>query len=559
MERHFIQRRGGDLLSLLTLAVCSFLYLKGYAQAIDLDPWDEAYYIAASHSAEAAWRGPGWSQGYILFYRMLRLFWPSSIEVYYASALLQTAGLSFVIYLVARRMRVSAIWSLVAAFFTLIATVQLEYTNKVNHFNAIVYGLLFLGATYLRHELARAALIAFASLVLVYLRQENLLYGIGFLAYAVWLALKSSPDRRRGIVRAMALGLAFAAGYTVTQNVNSPFEPERTWSTFADHYCWRRYDRGVPGCFRNNNETEAQKIFGGSRSVVQATVGNPREMSAHLLANVRDLPGSFFGAFTQHYPLIPDAGKNAWKSSPLEVALIALLFAGLLLGAWLTEPVPMDRGRRPSLGDRFAGVTGFERLALVLGIGFIVKSVLLTTMLSPWTRYHLEPVLFAYVWLAWAMDRFAFHLSASRWATGLVALLLLAMCPSVRTGGSAQPVKLVAEAVNGLPGLKNVFADFPPVLYGKGDHRRWSPLHYDRELRQGHVTSFGDFLERHSVDAVLLNQAASASIAGVDERLFVKDRRPLLVQAREMGYLPQLGLPDGTVLLVRPRSIASTR
>lgn len=530
-------RQISDLYHALALAILAFLALRHTAATVDLETWDEAYFVWATKTGVLDF---SWSPLYLWLCRLCALFFPDPIDLFYALDVLQPILLATTHYLAARRLGVRASFSFLGALLVLLSCAYPSYATKTTLFNATLWYFAFYASTFLRQEIHRWMALAFVGLILIYLRQDNLIPGLGCLGIAVWKILQSHETKEKRLRDALRWGGGFFLALAFCLRVASPFTADRTWNTFSAQFYWGNTHRhGLPPS--HNHWEYAQAKFGKTKSIFRAFFLQPAAVTEHMLYNVSKIPGEFYASFAARTPLTRRTAKRSWLNSITELSAI---LGGLAIAGWL-----LRQRKKTNLAPHRAH-DELERMWWWLFAFCLVRGLGTATLLSVVPRYLAEVIFFSYFSLFLLLDRWVPRQMENAMFAVPLCLVGAFATADFRQDAPDQPIKSRAEFLRQIPqlGQKTLYNDGGMYFYSPTEPRHLSTWHYQNARDRG-ARSFGNFLARSGVDLAIIDVNTYVWLANLEKRYGVSlTPRKLESTFSQLGYHRVRQFSDGAVI-----------
>jgi hypothetical protein len=410
------------------LVFCCLVFVQGIRGAYEFHNWDEAHYLLI---AKKSYDLPAWAPLYVLYLKAFLFFLSDFIQVYFWNFALLGVALSLLAYGMLRRLGAGYSLAFLGGILVLVSNANIPLSAKVNHFNLILLGLLWLLSTYARSAAWASILLILGMLPTIYVRQDNFICILVLGVMFIYDELKRGGGQRAA---GRILGLLFVllvGAWGLTRFLGDPFGGGyRAWNAFKDHYCWRHY---VPGMIQENT---IRAIFGASSSISAAAFYNPRAFLEHGLGNARALLGEVPVAAVSHVPIFLPVASPGLTKMVLDLAILFVL-------AWAAcrPGLSMVAGGNscPAHGKR-----NFRLLTLALGL----KAIVAATVFSPWTRYYLEFLFFLTVAALVALGRSEIG-SRLRRASLALPLIVLSFMPSHQRLGPRGNFNFATEVFSG--------------------------------------------------------------------------------------------------------------
>lgn len=289
---------------LLVLALVVLVTLKttlGVLGTFDVGLDDETLYLEGAHwlgkrflpLAEASPLYPAW-------YRVLSVFEPDPLEVYFLNWLVLTASMPIILYGLARR---SGAPVFVAAFVSIAWSMSGSVLTwpYVSKFAAVVLGLAALIATYIPSRRVGIALTAAAMVAASYARNElqmpsYVLCALSALAalYALAKTLRSNARwraRRERWSSLLALTLSVAPPFLLRKAFGGLGDPGRAFFAFGQHYALNFVeDRKLYVDPWTNWVRFTREAFPTAVTIQDAVKENPQAFLWHVERNITTLP-----------------------------------------------------------------------------------------------------------------------------------------------------------------------------------------------------------------------------------------------------------------------------
>ena len=266
---------------------------------------------------------------YPRWYRLLTIFEPDPLHLYFLNWLVLTTSLPLVLYALARRSG-APLWAASVAAMAWAGSSSILSWPHVSMFATLVLGVGALATTFTEDARFSGAIAAATLSTAALARAELALPAIAFCAfyivYALVFALRRKnpcPTRKRALIGA---GIAIAAPFALRLLVGStanPFAHGREFFAFGQHYALNIVEsRRLPLDPWTNWFPIAREAFPKAESVAEAARENPHAFLWHVGRNVSNVRFAFEELLTP----LPHLGKL------LEWMVIVPLGAVLLLG-----------------------------------------------------------------------------------------------------------------------------------------------------------------------------------------------------------------------------------
>jgi hypothetical protein len=518
-----------ELAVFLLVSLVSLKATHGLLGTFDVGLDDESVYLDGArylgiHSLPIAESSPL----YPMWYRLLSVFEPDRLHLYFTNWYLLTAGLPIVLYALARRSgaplasaaAIAVAWSVSGAGMT---------WPFVTKFAALLIAIGALAATFARNSALEAAAVGSVTLSLAsYARAELTMFAFGLTAVVVLWAVGSVATARTGRWRGLtfaAIALAVAAllrlrfGDTGTGN--------RAYFAFAQHYALNVIeDQHLPIDPWTNWYTFATKAFPTATTVGGALKENPSAFVWHVTRNVTTLPNTLTELFR---PLryVPVPIRNV-----VTLAFDAALASGILGFVFF-------RSRRPGRVRRW-----------LLLLGLVAASAALSILVVYPREHYVLPMCFLGTAAAAAGGgRISERLSRSfalRRATQVARVLLifalglyLAAVPTFRTGAAPslaraaipEPGPWARENVLTIEELRRLHLVGRVVIL-ESDYSRalYTDYDYVRVPQWEKSAPFWEFVHARGIGVVVLNDRLRDDTRFKDDlefRRFVDREEPL--------------------------------
>lgn len=314
--------RGRASLEVLALVAYVALLVGGVAGWLDLPITDDAGYWGAgqrlARGDTSEWR-LDWSPLYVAAYAALERLPLAGHRMDWMHALC-VLGSTLALWW-ALRARCAAPVALLLAGFWALLELPLHDTGRVYVFDMMLWSLAG-GCFVRRRHLPALALMALAAID----RRET---GMWLLALALIVV------RWRNLLPRWQRWTFLAAALSVLALPPLLASGDRLWFAFSQHYALGAVKRGrADGDPWIRHEVIRRHAFPTAESIVAAARENPSELAAHVLHNLRVLPGAVADAFFK--PLRPQRIARS--------VLLALLIGGLAISL-------LRRARGAGFGD----------------------------------------------------------------------------------------------------------------------------------------------------------------------------------------------------------------
>lgn len=474
----------------------------GMEHSFDVDLWDESSRLLTGLTV--IFGDTSWGPLYTGYWFVLSLFRGDALELYYLNMHVLSVLLGVSIFVLLRRLGVSAVVSILAAFFYLISHTNTIVGVRDGNFALLIIIVSLISTTYTDKTTSRYAMLTIGALLASYCRPE---YFLSYIACCVLLLIQVI---RRGPVREIMnskvpIGILVALSLVWLTAAGHPLRPERSWVAFGEHYLQNRLKwSGVSSPNERNQGVVVRSSFGEATSIAGAMAANPSELARHALENVKGIPRAGIDALTS------DWQRFNW--------LLASLLGALLLYALIKRSGQSAAGRVPMEPIRYI---------FLIWLLFSFPGLLSGVVIFPQSRYLLGPAVLLLLALAcWAGE------SPKRLSPWLAAGLVLALYVIAPT--YSHPEALARISLTGAPVtepvrpnratiqfLRNLRVKKPVKIFSTNG------FYYNAYLPGGfHAVSvyskkaderFLDFIRRTGIDIIVLDSTSHPRSTIVDE------------------------------------------
>lgn len=508
----------------------------GVFRTFDVGFDDETVYLDAAHFAGKRYLPLADSSPlYPLWYRLLSVFQPDLLKLYFLNWLLLTASLPILLYALARRSGASMLTAgIVAVLWAMSGSVMTW--PFVSKFATIILALGALSATYIRDRRLAAAVTVASMALASYARAELALPSLAFGGLVTLWSLVSvvrsfrtpkSPSRSRLWLRGIAaLVLAAALPLALRRLFGDPHQGGRAFFAFAQHYALNVVeDRHLFVDVWTTWHFYTREAFPKSSTIPEAFRENPAAFLWHLRRNLLN------------HPHMVDLLLEPMKFIPASIAMVvraagALVGAAATVGVLVLRRAPYDKRLIAWLPLYIAiAITTFPSTLLVYPREhYLVPLTWLTlaVVASLASRWSL-PQWLRPRWFAWV----AAHLparAARRFAVApLVLGALLVLVPSRRAifpsllPSAEPPPSTVQEGCRTIEELRKLHLRGKIVTL-ESDHARGVYANWDfvRIAQWDKNEDFWPFIDRHQIELVVLNDRLREDVRFKSDPAFAK-------------------------------------
>lgn len=276
-------------LPLLTGFLCVAIMLWQWTRFFDLDPEDEALYVAYGITN---FRDPAWAPLYGFYYHLISFLTPNPIQVYAINFVLIAFGIFISIYILTYDLTKSPVTALLMSLFSFCTGANLGIIPKVQLFNFCFLFCLFFVIHRRTENRWRLWLFYIVMTASIYLRQDNIIYLFAILGYDLWRFRK----RELGSFLLSAyiwMMLIICTAGVLLDFVGNPFQQDRTWRAFADHFVWRNPEMFSLWPTTLSNGEMVSHTFHYADSIASALRNNPLLFLQYTFQNLIDTPSVF--------------------------------------------------------------------------------------------------------------------------------------------------------------------------------------------------------------------------------------------------------------------------
>lgn len=485
------------------LMITGLLLSVNFIDRFDLPIHDEAMYARALYRYTF-----GWGPLYQFVYHLLNGLTGSRVQSYD----LILFSLTFFLlplstYSLSRSIGLDRVASAGVGLASLLAPWNYPSSPKIQIFNFTLLAFAFV----IRWRWNRGiwGMLLFYSFLVasIFCRQDNLPIFAGFLLWDSIQLIRTQKWKWLSSILICNLAL-WMVGLWLFQ---SPFNQKRSWLAFRDHFLWRNKEyfeqatkQGLP------MDGVLQSFFHQAKSLGEGIRARPVEVFKHFTNNVADLPASIW----DNFHLITNS--SVWG---LVLTNLLILFLLLKRPQSVTETKPK--------ADRI------EVILFMVLIGS--KSIIISTLLQPWSKYIFEVNLLIILALAWGLRRWEFKILPNKvWFTLLFPFCLLFhqfSTPVFTNEINLRKTVRILEEMNKQTPFQNTMCNFGVS--------KWSTLpdcfniYTDRSRDQKIRRDFSQFLKTSGLDLVVLDPDYRRLIAYTG---FEKEFRDLETAPDRFGF-----------------------
>jgi hypothetical protein len=291
---------------------------------VDLTFADEGYYLFQGMNLhDRKIPGPTFGVAYSVWYFLLSFIQPDRVELHYFNHRIITILLPLVFFVTALRYRVPIFVATLAAFWLLIADVNLNVIPKINHFALITLLVAFaIMANWSR--LAKLNLLTFTTFGISFMRPEMLYVSILLLGITVIDNVRTRRPLRDYVITA---GIALFMGL-ITVVYGAATEGDRSFIAVSQHFALNWVEWTNSELFPwSNYESIWQENFGDAESIGGALRNNPEAFIRHMLINAQRFPGVAASLFFNHPSLVLLQEQFALEGIIVAILLVVGLVA----------------------------------------------------------------------------------------------------------------------------------------------------------------------------------------------------------------------------------------
>jgi hypothetical protein len=374
---------GIELFYVLVIVLVCVKVSYALPEVVDIQLYDETSYLSQGNRFHADFL---FRDGfiYLAWYKLLSFFVKDTITLYYLNYIMLLCINPLLIYILLRKSGKQGFTGAVFSIFFLISTVNITANPFITRFALALILCTFILIFSVKNKRTKYFIALFGLCLLVYTRPEYILSLIVFsFAAVVYLVFRYIKSHKREFLYFLSLTLVLNVFILLEKN---PVNPRRSVMAFGQHYGVHLYNRGKISIDPNTNwQKIMKKNFHTDQSIILAFLDNPKEMTNHVLANIRDIPYQAIQLF------FPYNIKNKLLKK------ILLVTAGMLLIFLMIISIK-KKGKERFLQGKNLDDDIFYSLTLLIVIPLIVSVCLI------YPREHYLLVLFAVILTAAAIS-----------------------------------------------------------------------------------------------------------------------------------------------------------
>jgi hypothetical protein len=384
-----------DLLCIVSLTLAVTRVLWGIDEVIDIKLTDETRYLYQGVALlELGFPRAEYAPLYAVWYFLLSFFTPNNLWLYYFNYMALTTLTPVLMYIVLRRLGVGLIISFLISGLYLLSFSNLAVWPYVTKFAAFVLLLSLIATTFCADKGWRYVILIMCILVLGFIRPEQFVSFILFVAAVLPIALLGILRRNIALNWSMCAKCGVIAGVTVLfiWVLGWPIGGSRRDIAFRQHFAknyveWNELDLSPWA----NNVSITQQVFGDFETISEAARQNPEAFLRHLYSNLHSYPENLKRVLSVHI-------RKALISRQALTHLNNTLFAGLIVVALVSLGVNIlyrkgvrDLGWFPPIKWKSTALVGQDdrfsyaymiQLLIFLSIPVLVSSIII------YPRFH---------------------------------------------------------------------------------------------------------------------------------------------------------------------------
>lgn len=482
-----------ELFYVLVIALACLKLSYAISAAMDIQFHDESIYLDKGNKFISNYL---FMDGFIYFtwYKLLSFFVTDTITLYYFNYIVLLSINPFLIYILLRKMKQGKFISAFFSILFLISTVNVIAWPLITRFALALILCTFILIFSVKDKIIKYLIALFGFSLLVYTRPEYILSLIIFsIVSIIYLLYRYNKSHKRVLLLGGLLTLLLTIFIVFVQ---SPARANRSVMAFGQHYAVHLYNKGKISEDPNTNWRKImKKSFHTDRSIIQAFLNNPGEMTNHVLANIRDIPYQAMQLF------FPYNIENKLIKKILLVT-VGLLFILLMIGVY-----------RKKKGEPFFHKDHLdENIFYWLSILIIVPLLVSVCLIYP--REHYLLVMFAILLITAAKNVPAIPENWKfKWVLPLIILFVLYWVPWQASGAAGLlPGKIVSIHHNQCTNLgkikftRNIKANIKMVFLGSGGSMGPYIPNFKYVDKHSKDIPFNRYIERENINMIEVNR-----------------------------------------------------
>lgn len=476
--------------TVIVLACAKMAY--ALPDTVDLQLYDETAYL--QRGIQFHWRVL-FTDGalYLMWYKLLSFLVTDTITLYYLNYTLLLCLNPLLIYILLRKMGKPGIICALSSLLFLISAVNMTANPFITRCAlAIILGTFILIFS-VKDRKNKYLIALFGLSLLVYTRPEYILSLIIFsLVSIIYLLYRYSKSHQRALLWGIVLTLLLNIFIVFVKN---PARANRGVVAFGQHYGVHLYNQGK---ISENPNTHWRKImkenFHTDRSLIQAFLNNPGEMTNHVLANIIDIP---YQAMQHFFPY----NLESKLIKKILLVISGLLFILLMILAY------RKKKEQPFFHKNHLDENIFYWLSALIIIPLIISVCLI------YPREHYLLVLFAILLTAAAKNVPAVPGNWKfKWVQPLIILFVLYWVPWPASGAPGLlPGKIVSihdktcTNAGKIRFIRNIKVKSPMVFLGYTGGMEPYIDDFQYVDKQGKNVSFNEFIQREKINMMIVD------------------------------------------------------
>lgn len=318
--------RWTDAVVAVLVALVSLKAVQGMLGTFDVILDDETLYLDQRHPGRFV-PAPEGSPLYPFWYRLLALFEPDSLRLYFLNWYVLSLALPIALYALARRSGAPRFAASTISVAWGVSNVAYAWPF-ITKFVALLLALGALATTYVRDGVLRLSILSIVLSFAAFARPELYVPSIALVALCtVYGTVVVVRDDRSWRKRSRSIGVvaaAIGAAIGLRLHFGSPMAEGRSFYAFGQHYALKvALSQHLGMDPWTNWLVIARRAFPHAETIGAAARENPREFIWHLTQNLRALPAAFAEL------LLPPSYVPECLRAAIAVALVLVLVLGL--------------------------------------------------------------------------------------------------------------------------------------------------------------------------------------------------------------------------------------